>query len=127
MSSARGRCSSVLVVEDEALVRFVAVELLEEGGFQVLEAANVREAVALLENEKVAVDVVFSDVQMPGGLDGCDLARWVRDNRPGLPVILASGRVRDDLLPADLVEVAPIMAKPYQGEVLKQRLRAAMR
>lgn len=115
----------VLVVDDEELVRVVAVEFLEEDGFRVLEACDVREAMELLECERV--DLVFSDIQMPGGLDGCDLARWVGINRPGLPVILASGCIFDDSLPGDLRSVAPIIRKPYRSELLMQRVGAALR
>lgn len=114
----------VLVVEDEELVRVVAVDFLEDDGFRVLEAGDVHEAMGLLERERV--DLVFSDIQMPGGLDGCDLARWVCANRPGLPVILASGRVLDDSLPGDLRSVAPIIRKPYRGDLLMQRVAAAL-
>lgn len=116
----------VLVVDDEPLVRFVAVELLIEEGFRVVEAGNVREALVLLEADDVPVDLVFSDIQMPGGLDGCDLARWVYDNRPGLPVILASGQIEDDALPSELRQLAPIIPKPYRGERLTRRIHSAL-
>lgn len=118
--------SSILVVDDEPLVRFVAAEYLEDDGFQVLEAGDVSEALALLRSESTPIDLVFSDIHMPGGLDGCDLARWVRENRPDLPVILTSGRLHDDALPGELRQLAPIVTKPYRGDRLTCRIRAAL-
>lgn len=127
-TSARGSADRpcILVVEDEPLVRWIAVEFLQDDGFRVMEAADAHEALALLQTKSSVVDLIFSDIQMPGGLNGCDLARWVRDNRPGLPVILTSGRVRDDVLVGDLEEFAPIELKPYRGERVARRMRAAL-
>lgn len=107
------------------MVRFVAVEYLEEDGFHAVEASDAREAIELLQSGAVPVDVVFSDIQMPGGLDGCDLARWIYLNRPDLPVILTSGRIQDEALPTDLRGLAPIEPKPYKVKALMQRVRAA--
>lgn len=118
--------SSILVVEDEPLIRHITVGYLEGNGFSVLEATNAREAIGMLETATVKIDLVFSDIQMPGGLDGCDLARWVRENRPDLPVILTSGRVPDGALPDDLSQFAPIERKPYRPEPLLKRIRAAV-
>lgn len=117
----------ILVVEDEPLLRQLAVDYLEDSGFAVLEAATVREAIDVIQAATSKIDLVFSDIQMPGGLDGCDLARWVWANRPGLPVILASGRVLDDDLPDDLCRLAPIERKPYRPEPLLERIRATVR
>lgn len=125
-ASGSDKAASILVVEDEELLRFVAVEILEDGGFHVFEAANARDALTLLETEAVAVDLVFSDIQMPGDLDGCDLARWVHDHRPGLPVILTSGQVSDQALGEPLQDYAPIERKPYRVDALMHRIRAAL-
>ncbi|PAX08988.1 response regulator [Sphingomonas lenta] len=126
--SARGpdNAPAILVVDDEPLVRFLAAEILEEDGFRVVEAGDAHEALAVLRTEAVPVHLVFSDIQMPGGLDGCDLARWVRENRPGLPVILTSGRIGDDALPGELRQLAPIVGKPYSFDHLTYCIRAAL-
>jgi CheY-like chemotaxis protein len=79
----------VLVVEDDELVREVAVEGLTEAGFEVVEAASAEEALARCE-EHVA-DVLFTDIRLPGSLDGWDVAEQCRETNPGLPVIYATG------------------------------------
>ena len=81
---------TILVVEDEVLVRLVIAEYLRECGYRVHEAAHAQEAIAVLESPDVTIDIVFSDVVMPGNLDGFGLARWVRAHRPHVEVILTS-------------------------------------
>ena len=83
---------TVLVVEDEVLVRLAVARYLRGSGLQVLEAANGAEAVAILSAD-IAVDVVCSHVQMPGDLNGFALARWVRSNRPSIQTLLTSGHI----------------------------------
>jgi CheY-like chemotaxis protein len=113
----------ILVVEDEVLIRFVIADYLRECGYHVMEAANAAEAVALLEVEAAPIDLVFSDVQMPGDMDGFGLAHWVRDNRPGLPIILTSGNARTADLGEKLCEIGPIEGKPYNSAALETRMR----
>jgi CheY-like chemotaxis protein len=79
----------VLVVEDDLLVGLVAAEALEQAGFIVLTAASAEEANVILAEE--AIDVLFTDIDL-GGLDGCDQAHRALKTRPGLAVILTSGR-----------------------------------
>ena len=83
--------ATVLVAEDEILVRTVIAAYLRDCGFDVVEAGNADEAVRVLE-AGTRVDIVFSDVNMPGRLDGFGLAQWLRRKRPGLKIILTSGR-----------------------------------
>src|ERR1700690_3128346 len=80
---------TVLVVEDEMMVRQPIAEYLRDCGYNVLEAADASEAIALLGSDQV--DVVFSDVRMPGRMDGFGLARWLRQNHPDVSVLLTSG------------------------------------
>ena len=91
----------VLVVEDEPLIRFTTLDALEEVGHVVLEAANADEALVLLRN-RTDVDIVFTDVNMAGSMDGIQLAQRVRALRPHTGIIITSGVVRLDpmLLPA---------------------------
>src|ERR1700679_2098612 len=84
------RVPMVLVVEDEALLRLALADHLQGCGFTVLEARDAHEAIEILEAGH-GIDVVFTDVKMPGEIDGFGLAKWVRDNQPGLPVFVASG------------------------------------
>ena len=81
----------VLVVDDEPIIRVALAEHLKEKGFQVREARTAAEAVAILEEPGCIVNLVFSDVRMPGEMDGLGLSRWIFENRPNIPVILASG------------------------------------
>lgn len=100
---------AVLVVEDEALIRFVAVDVLEDEGYVVYEAGSVLEAVGILSNHDI--DLVFTDVNMPGGLTGFDLAKLLAGVHPDIPVIVTSGRYHnaDDSLPAGI----RFLPKPY--------------
>jgi len=108
----------ILVVEDEEIVRVSAAEYLRFSDFQVLEAATADDAVALLTSG-TEVDLVFSDIRMPGRLDGYGLAKWLRANHPTLPVLLTSGFVgvgREQSLPA------PMLAKPYSFDGLLRKI-----
>ena len=113
---------SVLVVEDEVLVRSVVAMYLRDCGFQVVEAGNVDEAIRVLESG-LAVDIVFSDVNMPGSMDGFGLARWLRRQRPGLHLILTSGSPQKA---EELGEHRPFLAKPYDHAELERQIRAML-
>jgi len=69
---------SILIVEDEALIRFDLIDFFEDAGFRVFEAADADEAIEILERERT-IRVVLTDIQMPGSLDGLNLAHYVRD------------------------------------------------
>jgi CheY-like chemotaxis protein len=86
---------SILIVEDELLTRIAAAEFLRDCGFTVMEAANAAEA-RLLVSSKAIVDLVFTDIQMPGDMDGRSLAGWLAREKPKLPVILTSARLEGD-------------------------------
>jgi CheY-like chemotaxis protein len=107
----------VLVVEDEIFLRYVTAEYLEDCGFSVLQAANADEAVGLLQRNR-NVGAVFSDIQMPGTMNGLGLARWITETLPGVKVLLASGQV----LPAATREWT-LLAKPYDMAEVERRLR----
>lgn len=118
--------TTILVVDDEVLIRFAIADYLRECGYHVLEAASGDEALELLTTEAAAVDLVFSDVQMPGETDGFGLARWIRQNRPDVRVILTSGVARSVDLAEDLCGIGPIEAKPYDAKSLAGRIRALL-
>ncbi|HEV2565683.1 MAG TPA: response regulator [Microvirga sp.] len=114
---------TVLVVEDEVLIRLVIADYLRECGYRVHEAVNAEEAVAILQSPEVSVDVVFSDVEMPGSMDGFGLARWIRANKPGTQVILTSGAERSADIAATLCEAGPLMEKPYPSQDVVDRIK----
>lgn len=104
----------VLIVEDEFLIRWALADTLADEGYLVVEAANVLEAVAILANRKI--DAIVTDVDMPGGLSGLDLATMISTTQLKVPVIIASGRHRlaGEELPGDAVFVP----KPYAMDVM---------
>ncbi len=83
----------VLVVDDEAVLRFIASDVLEESGFQVLEAEDAKAALKVLADHP-GVRVLFTDINMPGALDGLDLAREVHERWPAIKLVVTSGRPR---------------------------------
>jgi CheY-like chemotaxis protein len=118
----RRQSPTVLVVEDEWLVRATVADYLRECGYRVLEAGNADEAMTAF-NADDRIAVMFTDVQMPGSMDGWGLARWVRRERPGVKVIITSGVARASEAAGDLCEDGPLMAKPYGHAELERRIR----
>ena len=114
---AKAHVPLVLVVEDEIFLRYVTAEYLEDCGFSVLQAANADEAVGLLQRNR-DVGAVFSDIQMPGSMNGLGLAHWISETLPGVKVLLTSGQ----LLPAAAQEWT-LLAKPYDMAEVERRLR----
>jgi CheY-like chemotaxis protein len=100
----------VLVVEDDYLLRMDAADMIEAAGFEVIEAANADDAIAILEARN-DIAVVFTDVQMPGSMDGLRLARAVRGRWPPIKIITTSGqRIIEE---TDLPEGGRFLPKPY--------------
>lgn len=114
--------NTILVVEDDARVRRLTVARLEDVGYRVLEAANGRDALAILEHTDV--DLVFTDMTMPGGPSGREVARRARDLKPGIRVLLTSGGVVADEHTL-WREQLPMLRKPYgQAELIRALHRA---
>ena len=110
----------VLVVEDEPLLRLFATDMIEEAGFEVLQAPNASAALMTLE-ERLDVRVVFTDVNMPGGIDGIMLAICIRRRWPTSQIIITSGRPWpvEAVVPADVV----FFAKPYRQDRVLDTVR----
>lgn len=102
--------SAILVVEDELLIRLIVSEALREAGYDVIEAFNADEALEILRSS-ARVDLVISDVRMPGSLDGLGLLAHVRATFPRLPVILTSGHL--DPTQALSHGATQFLSKPY--------------
>jgi CheY-like chemotaxis protein len=113
-------CKTILVVEDEALIRIWATDLLEENGFSVLEAKDADAALKLLQSRH-DVKLLFTDVQMPGSLNGMELAREVHARWPHILLVITSGRERParSEIPAD----GRFVAKPYSAEELLGQIK----
>jgi DNA-binding response OmpR family regulator len=112
----------VLLVEDEILVRSFVAECLRDEGYRVVEAANAMEAKAVLVSG-ATVDVLFTDWQLPGDMDGVELARWIDREHPGISLLLTSGLgyVADW---APLIPQASFFSKPYSPEDVAARIRS---
>jgi CheY-like chemotaxis protein len=108
----------VLIVEDEPLVRLTGADLLADAGFEVLEAGNADEALRILEATS-KVRVVFSDVEMPGSLDGLALARNICQRWPSVGIVLTSGHcIRAETIPRE----GRFLPKPYDGQALVRQI-----
>jgi CheY-like chemotaxis protein len=101
----------VLVVEDEVFVRMDAVEILRAAGFDILEAANADEAIQILETHS-DIRLIFTDIDMPGSMNGLKLAAAVRDRWPPVRIIATSGHFK--LQAGDLPADARFISKPYK-------------
>jgi CheY-like chemotaxis protein len=113
-----------LVVEDETLLRLHAAGLLEEHGFAVLEAANAAEALTVLQS-RGDVRLLFTDIQMPGALDGMDLVREVHARWPRVLLVIASGRIKPPQ--AEIPDDGRFVSKPYGAQELFREVDDLMR
>ncbi|MDF0546247.1 response regulator [Sphingobium sp. H39-3-25] len=105
----------ILIVEDESLIRMLAADVAAEQGYVVLEAGNSDEALMLLERQG-GIDLVFTDIDMPGKCDGLALARRISHSWPSVRIVVTSGKVRPRA--QDLPNGSIFLAKPYRPEEL---------
>lgn len=120
-TTATPQAQLVLVVEDEALLRLQATDTLEAAGYEVLEAPNADAALKLLKN--CAVGVLFTDIQMPGPMDGLALARLVHERWPDVRLVITSGRVRPTA--EDMPDDSSFLSKPYASSSLLKTMEKA--
>jgi CheY-like chemotaxis protein len=113
----------VLVVEDEFLIRMDAVDVIRGAGFYVVEARNADEAILILEN-RIDITVVFTDIQMPGSMDGLKLAAAIRGRWPPIKIVATSGLL--DLSEVDLPPGSRFLPKPYSPRQVVGVLRELM-
>jgi CheY-like chemotaxis protein len=112
---------TILVVEDEVLVRLLVCDALRYAGLRVVEAANADEALMYVKTDPT-VQLVFSDVRMPGSMDGIGLAQVLRSEFPHIQVVLTSGH----LLPSDVESGTRLFTKPYPIEETAARILAIL-
>jgi CheY-like chemotaxis protein len=108
------------VVEDETFLRMNAVDMIESVGFEVLEAATADEAIRILE-ARGDISIVFTDIQMPGSMDGLKLARAVRGRWPPIKIVATSGHI--NVTKDDLPEGGRFLPKPYSWSQLASTLQ----
>ena len=113
---------TILIVEDEALVRLDAADVLREGGYCVHEAANASDAMESLQS-KSTVDLLFTDINLGKGMNGIELAMWTLANLPGVKILVTTGETLKNVLPRVLGVILP---KPYANSDLLDRVKHAL-
>ena len=120
MQPSAGKRPVVLVVEDEPMVRAVAVTAVATAGFDVVEAANADEAIAILQ-QRSDIHLIFTDIHMPGSMDGLKLAHFVKDRWPPVKIVATSGQARISEL--HLPPGGRFLPKPYSASQLAHTMR----
>ena len=113
----------VLLVEDELVVRMATADALEEAGFEVIETTNAQAAHEILQR-RADIRVLFTDVKMPGPMDGLELALLVRRQWPHISVVITSGHLEPES--AALPEKAVFIAKPYGEQAPAKVIQALL-
>jgi CheY-like chemotaxis protein len=109
---------TILLVEDEAIIRFELADFFSDAGYEVFEAADADEAITILEREKT-IRVVLTDIQLPGSMDGLKLAHYVRDRYPPTVLLVTSGAAH--IGPEALPPNTSFIAKPFDpARILRQ-------
>jgi CheY-like chemotaxis protein len=114
---------TVLLVEDEVLIRVMISAYLRDCGYKVIEATGADEALVILKQSEVPVDIVLTDIEMPGSMDGFALCGWIRKNRPELEVIRAGSPARAATAAGQLCEEGPTLPKPYEPQAVLDRIK----
>lgn len=114
---------SVLVVEDELLIRLQVVTQLEDEGFEVFEASNADEEIALFSTHST-INLLFTDIDMPGSMDGLKLAAAVRDRWPPVKIIVTSGYRRVEI--TDMPDGSVFLSKPYVQLAVLHSMRSLL-
>ena len=110
----------ILIVEDDSWQRMYAADLIESAGYDVTEAESGDEAIELLEARK-DICIVFTDIEMPGSMDGLKLARAIRDRWPPIQLIITSGK--HDLDADQIPERGKFLPKPYRSDALLEVIK----
>jgi CheY-like chemotaxis protein len=111
-----------LVVEDEVLIRMPISAYLRECGYQVFKV-NADEAMTVLRERDIAIDIILANAELPGALDGFSLARWVRENRSEIRTLLAGAPSKVAPVAGDLCEEGPLLPRPYHHTSVERLIR----
>jgi CheY-like chemotaxis protein len=111
----------ILVAEDQTLIRLEAVEILTAHGYEVIEASGADEALSVLEARATEIRILFTDIQMPGSMDGLELACQVRRGCPWIAILIASGRDRP--LPVNMPDGSHFLSKAYDPKHMAAEIR----
>ena len=110
----------VLIVEDETLIRMNAIEMIEAEGFDVIEASGADDAIFILE-QRSDIRLIFTDIDMPGSMDGLKLAHFVKSRWPPIKIVATSGHAKIE--ESDLPEGSRFLAKPYAAATITRVIR----
>lgn len=113
----------LLIADSDVLVRHAIADYLRDCGYRVVEAATYDEALMVLGSETFVIDCVLADAQLSGAGNGFALRAWVAEHRPGLPVVLAGSVAAAAQLAGDLCEGGPHLARPYDSQIVIDRIR----
>ncbi|MGO4387614.1 histidine kinase famiy protein [Microvirga sp. 2YAF29] len=122
----KGKAETILVVEDSADVLELAREHLTALGYTVLTAVNADDALAVFERSQGKIDLLFTDLVMPGSMDGLALTEVIRERAPSIGVLLTTGYNEDLLVEGQPAKDADVLGKPYRRKELADRVRAAL-
>jgi DNA-binding response OmpR family regulator len=114
---------TVLVVDHEVLVRMVIAAYLRDCGYRVIEAAGHDEARTVVDSDDARVSVVLASLEAAGPGEGFALARWIRERRPGVEVILAGTPARAAEAAGEICEQGPLLSRPYDPQIVHDRIR----
>jgi CheY-like chemotaxis protein len=117
------RVETVLVLDDDVLVRMPISQYLRDCGYHVLEAASAQEATVILQKQDIQVDVIVSDIEMPGEMNGFGFAQWARSVRPGVDIVLAGTPGRAAHAAHQLCEQGPMLMKPYDHKIVLDHIK----
>jgi CheY-like chemotaxis protein len=126
MQHQTGANATILIVEDELIIRLKSADYLRSQDFRVLEANSALEALEIMQSDLLQVDLVFCDVQMPGESDGFGLSHWLRTNRPAVPLILTSVYAIAVETEALVDARRPFMHKPYDEQNVVHRIKSLL-
>jgi CheY-like chemotaxis protein len=114
---------TILVLDNDVLFRMPLCDYLRACGYRVLEAANTHEAQTVLEKWDIPIDVVLTDIELSGELNGFAFASWVRSVRPDVQIVFAGTPERAAQAAAALCEQGPMLQRPYEPQLVVQRIK----
>jgi CheY-like chemotaxis protein len=114
---------TVVVVDDDVLIRMPICQYLRDCGYRVLEAASADEAALIVQKGNIHIDVVLSDVALPGAMNGFGFAKWARSVQPGLKVVLAGSPERAARAAGELCDDGPTLVRPYDPQIVWERIK----
>lgn len=127
MSTTRSNRTTILIVEEQDRLRQVVVEHLRRSGLDTCEALSADDAIQLLEDSSSRIDAVFTEIDLPGFIDGMALAEWIDDHRRGCPVVFTSDDAERIAAAQCLHPGKSVLAKPYSLDAVAAQIRAAVR